>query len=70
MLKILSERCGYLPAKKPDDYVIGTGKLHSVEDFMKLAFKQAKLEYRKYLIIDKKLIRKKTANQKKLIYLK
>ncbi len=51
--------------KKPDDYVIGTGKLHSVEDFIKLAFKQVKLEYRNYLIIDKKLIRKKDSKPKK-----
>ena len=33
-----------LQAKKPDDYVIATGKQHSVREFCKLAFKYAGIE--------------------------
>ena len=58
--------------KSASDYIIGTGKLNSVENFTKKAFKYAGLDYRKYLKIDKKLIRKKDskarlANPVKLI---
>ena len=45
--------------KKSSDYVIGTGRLNSVEDFVKKAFKHVDLNYKKYLKIDKKLFRKK-----------
>ena len=48
--------------KKASDYIIGTGKLVSVEDFLKKAFKYVKLDYKKHLIIDKKLFRKKDSN--------
>ena len=43
--------------KKPDDFVICTGKQHSVKDFTKLAFKIAGLNYKKYLKIEKNLTR-------------
>ncbi len=46
-----------LQQKKPEDFVIATGKQHSVEQFTKLAFKIAGLDYRKYLKIDKNLLR-------------
>ena len=46
-----------LQQKKPDDFVICTGKQHSVKDFTKLAFEIAGLDYRKYLKIDKNLSR-------------
>ena len=45
--------------KKSSDYVIGTGRLNSVEDFVKKAFNHVGLNYKKYLKIDKKLFRKK-----------
>lgn len=45
--------------KKSSDYIIGTGRLNSVEDFVKKAFKHVGLNYKKYLKIDKKLFRKK-----------
>lgn len=48
--------------KRASDYIIGTGKLVSVEDFLKKAFKYVKLDYKKHLIIDKKLFRKKDSN--------
>ena len=41
----------------PDDFVIGTGKTHSVKDFMKLAFECLDLDYEKYLNIDENLYR-------------
>jgi len=58
--------------KKSSDYIIGTGRLNSVEDFVKKAFKHVGLNYKKYLKIDKKLFRKKDskarlANPSKLI---
>ena len=58
--------------KKASDYVIGTGQLNSVEDFVKKTFKHVGLNYKKYLKIDKKLIRKKDskarlANPSKII---
>ena len=46
-----------LQLKKPQDFVIGTGKLHSVRDFLHLAFKRANLDYKRYIKIDKKLFR-------------
>jgi len=46
-----------LQQKNPNDYVIGTGKQHSVEDFAKKAFEHVGLNYKDYLVIDKSLIR-------------
>ena len=46
-----------LQQDNPDDYVIGTGQQHSVEDFAKLAFSHVDLDYHKYIKIDQKLIR-------------
>ena len=46
-----------LQQKKPEDFVIGTGKEHSVEDFAKKAFSHVGLNYKDYVILDKKLIR-------------
>ena len=46
-----------LQQTKPQDFVIGTGKTHTVKDFLKIAFNHVKLDYKKYIKIDKKLIR-------------
>ena len=43
--------------KKPEDYVISTGKQYSVRDFTKHAFRHVGLDYKKYIEIDKKLQR-------------
>ena len=43
--------------KKPQDFVIGSGKTHTVKDFIKLAFKYANLNYKQYIKIDNKLFR-------------
>jgi len=47
-----------LQLKKPQDFVLGTGKLHTVKDFLKIAFDRVNLNYQKYLVIDKKYYRK------------
>ena len=47
-----------LQLKKPQDFVLGTGKLHSVKEFLKIAFERVGLNYQKYLVIDKKYYRK------------
>jgi len=46
-----------LQIKKPQDFVIGTGKLHSVKDFIKIAFERVNLNYKDYIRIDPKLFR-------------
>ena len=46
-----------LQQNKPEDYVIGTGKDYSVEDFAKRAFKHVGLNYKDYLVLDENLIR-------------
>ena len=46
-----------LQQKNPDDFVIGTGKEHTVEDFANKAFSHVGLNYKDHVILDKKLIR-------------
>jgi GDPmannose 4,6-dehydratase len=48
-----------LQQSKPTDFVIGTGKLHSVKDFLRIAFEYVGLNYKNYIEIDSKLIRPK-----------
>lgn len=44
--------------KKPSDYVIGTGKSHSVKEFVEMAFKESGLgNYTKYVEIDSRYYR-------------
>jgi GDPmannose 4,6-dehydratase len=40
-----------------EDYVIGTGEVHSVKEFCDVAFKRAGLDYKKYVKLDKKFFR-------------
>jgi GDPmannose 4,6-dehydratase len=40
-----------------DDYVIGTGETHSVEEFVSIAFDRVGLDWRKYVVIDPKFYR-------------
>jgi len=44
-------------SKKPDFFIIATGKQHSVEEFVKKCFSYVSLDYKKYVKIDKKLFR-------------
>ena len=46
-----------LQQKNPNDFVIGTGKEYSVEEFANLAFSHVGLNYKDYIVTDKKLIR-------------
>ena len=46
-----------LQQKNPDDYVIGTGKQNTVEEFAKKAFDYVNLNYKDHITIDKNLIR-------------
>jgi GDPmannose 4,6-dehydratase len=46
-----------LNQRKPNDYVISTGKQYSVKDFAKMAFDLVDLDYRKFIKIEKNLYR-------------
>ena len=46
-----------LQRKKPDDFVIATGKQHSVREFANLAFSMVGLNYKDYIVKDKNLFR-------------
>jgi GDPmannose 4,6-dehydratase len=41
----------------PDDYVIATGETHSVREFCERAFAHVGLDYRKFVVIDKRYFR-------------
>jgi len=43
--------------KKSDFFIIATGKQYSVKDFVKKCFSYVGLDYKKYVVIDKKLLR-------------
>ncbi len=46
-----------LQQDRPDDYVIATGQMHSVREFLELAFDRVKLDCRKYVEIDPRYCR-------------
>ncbi len=46
-----------LQQPKPDDFVIATGETHSVREFLQEAFDYAKLDWKKYVVIDKRYLR-------------
>jgi GDPmannose 4,6-dehydratase len=46
-----------LQSSETDDYIIGTGKSHSVREFLDQAFSYAGLSYEKYVITDKRYLR-------------
>ncbi len=51
-----------LQQKKPMDYVVATGEVHSVREFVKLAFRLVDLDWRKYVVQDKTLYRPAEVN--------
>ena len=53
-----------LQQNKPDDYVIGTGKKHSVLDFADKAFAHVGLNYNDFVDFDKNLIRSVESNNR------
>ncbi len=46
-----------LQQPKPDDYVIGTGRTHSVRELVDLAFRHVGLEWQPYVKVDPSLVR-------------
>ena len=46
-----------LQQNKPDDFIISTGKTHSVRDLVDIAFSHLGLDYKKYVKKDKRFIR-------------
>jgi len=46
-----------LQQKKPDDFVLGTGESHSVKEFVQAVFSYAGLNWKKYVLIDKRYFR-------------
>lgn len=46
-----------LQQEKPEDYVIATGKAHTVRDFARLAFSELDLNYEDYVVVDPKFYR-------------
>ncbi len=46
-----------LQQDKPDDYVIATGEIHSVKEFVELAFSYVGLNWQDHVIVDEKLYR-------------
>ena len=48
--------------KEPEDWVLSTGETHTVEDFVKIAFSSANLEWRDYVKTDEKFYRPNEVN--------
>jgi GDPmannose 4,6-dehydratase len=46
-----------LQQEEPDDYVVGTGETHSVEEFVRIAFDHAGLDWRRHVVIDPRFYR-------------
>ena len=70
------EQCKYLLKfiqKKPQDFILSNGKYFSASQMLKFAFGYFKLNYKKFIVIDKKFIRKADPEIKKsnfLLYLR
>ena len=59
-----------LQQKTPDDYVIGTGEMHSVKEFVEAAFGSVDLAWKDYVKIDQQLFRPAEVNVLKADYSK
>jgi GDPmannose 4,6-dehydratase len=46
-----------LQRDEAEDFVVGTGESHSVEEFVRIAFDHAKKDWRKYVVIDPRFYR-------------
>lgn len=46
-----------LQQDEPDDFVIGTGEAHSVQQFVEAAFGAVGLDYRRHVVVDEKFFR-------------
>ncbi len=47
----------------PDDYVIGTGEMHSVREFVEIAFDRVGLDWRKHVVVDNEFYRPAEVDQ-------
>ena len=47
-----------LQGEKPDDFIIATGVLHSVKDVCQIVFEELSLDWKKYIVRDKRFYRK------------
>jgi GDPmannose 4,6-dehydratase len=52
-----------LQQEAPDDYVVGTGECHSVEEFVGVAFAHAGLDWGRHVVIDPRLFRPAEVDQ-------
>lgn len=70
------EQCKYLlkfVQKKPQDFILSNGKFFFASQMLKFAFDYFKLNYKKFIVVDKKFMRKADPEIKKsnfLLYLK
>ena len=46
-----------LTLKEPKDFIIATGQQNQLEDFVAQAFAEVDLDWKKYVVIDKRLFR-------------
>ena len=46
-----------LQQEKPSDYVVASGKLHSVRDFVAAVFKRLDLNYEEFVVVDPRFFR-------------
>ncbi|MBI5934910.1 MAG: GDP-mannose 4,6-dehydratase [Chloroflexi bacterium] len=46
-----------LQQDEPDNYVVGTGETHSVQEFCEIAFGRVDLDYKKHVIVDERYYR-------------
>jgi len=46
-----------LQQDQPEDFVVGTGEIHSVRDFCEHAFKYVNLDYRDHVVQDPRFLR-------------
>jgi GDPmannose 4,6-dehydratase len=46
-----------LQQSEPDDYVVGSGRMHSVEEFVQIAFDHVGLDWRKHVVTDHQFYR-------------
>jgi len=52
-----------LQLKKPEDFIIGTGEKKKLKDLINYIFRKYNLNYKKYIILDKKFLRKNDIKQ-------
>jgi GDPmannose 4,6-dehydratase len=46
-----------LQQDQPEDFVIGTGATHSVEEFVRIAFSRVGLDWRQHVVVDPQFYR-------------